>query len=159
MKLNSSIKIPMIIGMILQFVAITAYLIIIFLQKSLLDSRITDDINRIVIPADFYLQLIIAVLYAIFFLVMSASNSGSQRVQAVVMLIAYSLVRIANPYIIMLSNYLSSRYGAAHLAASSTLNSTANLVVSPLVIIAAILILVSIGRYGIIDEDANYIKQ
>ena len=65
------------------------------------------------------------------------------------MLIVYAIVRVLSPYISMLSNVILSRRGAEYIAAAGTLTSTVNLIISPLTIVASILVIVAVGRYGI----------
>jgi membrane-anchored glycerophosphoryl diester phosphodiesterase (GDPDase) len=65
------------------------------------------------------------------------------------MLVVYAIVRVLSPYIALLSNVILSRKGAEYISAAGILTSTANIFTAPLTTIAAILVIVAVGRYGI----------
>ncbi len=147
MKVDKSIEILMIIGVILHGLSFIVYLICIFAQQSIYPASI--NITELIIPADFIVLCIILMLYVIFMLAIFTSNTDSRRLLCIVMLIVYAIVRVLSPYISMLSNVILSRRGAEYIAAAGTLTSTVNLIISPLTIVASILVIVAVGRYGI----------
>ena len=147
MKADKSIEIPMIIGVILQGLGFLVYLICIFAQRSIYPDRI--NVQGLIVPYDFVVLCIVLLLYIIFMLAIFTSNTDSSRMLCIVMLVVYAIVRVLSPYIALLSNVILSRKGAEYISAAGILASTANIFTAPLTTIAAILVIVAVGRYGI----------
>lgn len=153
MKVEKSIEIPMTIGVILQGLGFIIYLICIFAQKSIYPESI--NITELIVPYDFMLLCVMLLLYVIYMLAMFTSKTESRRTLSVIMIIVLAVIRIASPYISMVSNVILSRKGADYIGAAATLTSTVSLFVSPLRTVASILVIVAIGRYGITSAGTN----
>ena len=147
MKVDKSVGIPMIIGVILQGLSFIVYLICIFAQRSIYPAVI--NIQELIISFDFIVLCIVMLLYIIFMLAILTSDTDSRRMLCIVMLVVYAIVRVVSPYISILSNVILSRKGVEYISAVGTLTSTVNTFISPLTTIAAILVIVAVGRYGI----------
>ena len=153
MKVDKSIEIPMTIGVILQGIGFIIYLICIFTQRSFYPSNIST--TELIVPSDFIIQCVILLLYVVFMLAMFTTQSSSRRTLCVIMLIIYAIIRIVSPYISVLSNIILSRKGSGYIAAAGTLSSRVGIITSPLTTVAAILVIVAVGRYGVISPSQN----
>ena len=151
MKTDKSIRGPMIAGLIVHSVAVIIYLICIIVQSSFYPKHI--NVTQKIIPAEFILQCVILLVYFIFLLVMNTNEGSSRRTVGGIMLVVYTLIRISFPYVSMVSNFIMVRMrDSNYLAASGTLSSYTNMIISPLAAIAAILVVAAVARYGISES-------
>ena len=157
MKLEKCIKTPMIAALILQAICVVSFLILVLTQKSFYSEHIT--ITETTIPPSFFIQCVIMLLYIVYYLVMVTTESDSRRVVGIIMIVVYIVIHILIPVVTALVTVAASRKGAEYLAAMNSIMPMVNFVVSPFSMIASVMVMVAISRYGIIGTSVKGVNQ
>ncbi len=151
--MDKRIKIPMIIGIVLQGVALLIAMGCYMIQESMKTMQ-GIKVGEKVFPDTITNIAIILVLHIIALLAMQTYEGQSRRLIGGLLAAAYCVVSVATPIIARITAVFDSRRGAEFLAAKNVLASMISLFASPFTIISNVLVLIAVGRYGILDKEA-----
>ena len=151
--LESNIKKPMLIGILLYAIA---YLIIVVITVTqyygtgIFISRDIVDGELVIIPMQIYTGLINILKLVVFYLIMATYKGNSRRVVEVVLLIVHVILGgITGLVTGYLGSILNARRGSEYIVAYQGMNNAINIFTVLFTTIAGLLIIIAIGRYGI----------
>lgn len=150
--LDSNIKKPMLIGILLYVISYLIIVVMTVTQYYGTGIFVPNDIEKSlgIIPMQIYTSLIHLLMLIVFYLIMSTYKGESRRVVEVIMFIVYVIMNaitgVAGGY---LGSIFSGRKGQDYLIAYSGMSSAIQIFTSPFNAVAAILVVVAIGRYGV----------
>lgn len=158
--LVKEIKIPMIVGMALYGMALLIDLCGVFSPDTVYNIMIAPFlvgvVDEFIFPVTSVFQIIIMVMYIVFFMVMLRYKGRSRRTAGIIMAALYCSVSLVCPYVEALQTYIASQlHGAEYLSSLMTMRSFIGYYTSPFVTISTVLLLISIGRYGV--NNPNYV--
>lgn len=144
------VKTPMTIGLILYGVAFLITILCTLAQKPIFDLSIAHDLNRLVVPLGLFTHLIVLLMVTIFWLVIRTNeNSEANKSSGLAMLIVYCVVNIILPYVSKIGTVFAARMGSEYLGATSVLEAYISMFTAPFCTVAAVLVIVALGRYTI----------
>ena len=151
---TSKIKIPMIIGIILYGIALLIDLLCVGLQRVLISFQVTVTKEFIIFPFILVSHIAILLMYIIFLILMLKYRGSSRKTAGIIMIVIYSVVNVAYPYLIMLSNQISNAtgsalYGTEYIVAKTALEWFIEVTTVPFTVVSSVFVLIAIGRYGI----------
>jgi len=152
--LDKRVRIPMLAGIILYVVAMAVSILIsLNTQKvvSLYSSVEYDGGN--IFPAAIARSLIILGLYIAFYIIMRLCNGKNNRIIGVIMLIAYCIPGLSGVFFNYWDNYMAAQNGSNYLVAYSGVSSAISVATLPFTLVASVLVLISVGRFGILGAD------
>ncbi len=149
--LNKKINVPMLAGIILGGIAFIIDLWLLITQKSVVSKYAGVTYDGILIPAVFVSQIITLFIFFMCYFIMRTYRGKRNRAVGIGMIVLYCLVGILTPFLTVGFNFVATKMGVNYVGAMSILNSIISAVTSPLYVISGALILISIGRYGIMD--------
>jgi hypothetical protein len=152
--LDKRVRIPMLAGIILYVVAMAVSILIsVNTQKvvSLYSSLEYDGGN--IFPVTIARSLIILGLYIAFYIIMRLCNGKNNRLIGVIMLIAYCISGLSGVFFNYWDNYMAAQNGSNYLVAYSGVSSAISVATLPFTLVASVLVLISVGRFGILGAD------
>ena len=108
-----------------------------------------------VFPITIIGSFITLALYIAFYFIMRSCNGKSNRVIGIIMLVAYCLPSIGNYFLAIAGNVMAAKRGLETIAALSSVSSAISIVTLPFTLAAGVLIVVALGRFGIIEGAAD----
>ena len=152
--MDKRIKTPMIIGIVLQGLS---FLIAFgcYLMQSSMNSMKNMAIGEKVFPDTLVTIAVVLLLHIIALLVMNTYEGESGRLIGGILAAAYCVVNVASPIISRITLIFDSRKGVEFIAAKNMLSSTISLLTSPLNLISLVLVMIAVGRYGVLDRELN----
>ena len=150
--LDKRVRIPMLVGIGLYGFAIILSILCSFNTQRILPIFRNLDYEGNIFPISIISTVVLLVLYIAFYAIMISSNGKNNRVIGVIMLVAYALPCVGSIFTTYLWASIAARKGAEYLAAYSSINTAITIVTNPFISVASILILVAIGRFGIIGD-------
>lgn len=108
-----------------------------------------------VFPITIIGSFITLALYIAFYFIMRSCNGKSNRVIGIIMLVAYCLPSIGNYFLAIAGNVMAAKRGVETIAALSSVSSAISIVTLPFTLAAGVLIVVALGRFGIIEGAAD----
>ena len=155
--LQKDIKIPIMIGVILYGIAMLIDLGGVLLQKSVFElmgapSELLSLENNI-FPLLTVCQIVVMAMYSAFLLIMFRYKGADRRTVGIVMIVVYCIINVSYPFFNIADKWFTSHLkGAKELAALGTLESYITMFTSPFTTVAAVFVLIAIGRYGILNK-------
>ena len=144
------VKTPMTIGLILYGVAFLITILCTLAQKLIFDQGLTHDINRMVVPLNLFTQLIALLMVTIFWLVIRTNGDNeANRSSGLAMIVVYCVENIILPYVSRIGTIFAARMGSEYLGAVSVLEAYISMFTAPFCTVAAVLVIVALGRYTI----------
>lgn len=151
--LDKRVSVPMIAGIIFYGISVGLGFLCALNTESILKLYTTVDYKENIFPFSLYFGVIVLALYIGFYFIMKSCNGKNNRVLGIIMLIAYGIPGIITTFSSMGEIVLSGRTkGAEYLAAYSAVNNALTFVRTPFMAVSSILVLVAIGRFGIIGD-------
>ena len=150
--MDKRIKTPMIIGIILQGLALVIAGGCSLMQESMASMQ-NFKIGEKIFPDTLVTIAIIFLLHIIALLVMQTYEGESRRLIGGILAAAYCVVNIASPIISRITVIFESRKGVEFVAAKNVLSSTISLFTSPLNLVSLMLVVIAVGRYGVMDRE------
>ena len=152
--MDKRIKTPMIIGIIIQGVALLIGFVCYLIQDGIASMQ-RMKIGERVFPETLIQIAVILMFYIIILLVMQTYEGGSRRLVAGVLAAIYCVIGIVFPIILRITTIFDSRKGVEFLAAKNTLAAVISLFTSPLNVVSLVLVLIALGRYGVLDQEQS----
>ncbi len=154
--LDKRVRIPMLAGIVMYGLSIVASLLVSLNTKAvlLIFSTIEYEEGNVFPPAIFRSMIILA-LYIAFYFIMRSCNGKSNRLVGIILLIVYCIPGFAGVFFSYLDNYLLVQKGTEYVVAYSSVSTAISMVTFPFTLIASVLILAAIGRYGILEKEAD----
>ena len=113
---------------------------------------LTMNFDKFIFPLFSVFQIIVMIMYIIFMIVMLKYKGAYRKLAGILMIVVYCIVNIVSPFINVLDRFLTSKLkDSEELYALSAIESFM-IFVSPFTVVASVLILIAIGRYGISKE-------
>ncbi len=152
--MDKRIKTPMIIGIVLQGLAVVIALGCYLLQGAL-PTMSNLKTGETVFPDSMITMVITLLLHIITLLVMQTYEGESRRMIGGILAAAYCIVNVATPIISRITAFFDSRKGAVFIAAKGVLASMISMLSSPFTIISLVFVLIAVGRYGVLDRELS----
>ena len=161
--LQKDIKIPIMIGVILYGIALLIDLGGVLLQKSVFElmgaSYELLALKDNIFPLLTVYQIVVMAMYSAFLLIMFRYKGADRRTVGIVMIVVYCIISVSYPFINIADKWFTSHLkGAKELAALGTLESYITMFTSPFTTVAAVFVLIAIGRYGIMIKSEKIPK-
>ena len=151
--MKSYIKIPMLVGIIFEGIALSLALIMYFNQERILRnlSSVKTGSEK-VFPVTITMYIVMLIVYVIYMLIMSTYEGSSARGVGIGMTAAWVILCILSPLISSVATTLSAGKGTDALAALSMLTSQISQYTAPFTIIASAMVITAIARFGVENE-------
>ncbi len=147
---ENNVKIPQIIALILQGVALAAAVLSVLSQKSIVAGMSSLQYSGpAVVPLQVYIIGICSLIQLIFLFVTMKYEGRNRRVIAGIVAAIYCLLIISTQWLSVLSNMVISRQGQERLVVHSLTTSAISNSTGPFLVIASALFFIALGRYGI----------
>ena len=154
--LEKEVKIPMIIGTARYGLALVIGALGEIMQKQLLPLLFTHSLDKTV-PISILAPLFVRFLMiGVFMTVLLSYKGNARRVAGIIMLVVYSVIGIIVPFLSTIASVFMARSSEIEcIAAYNELNSMIYMITSPITLVSSVLVLVALGRYGVIVNKTN----
>ena len=150
MILENNIRVPQIIAVVLEGIALFVAVLVVLGQRNLLGSIAVQAVSGPKIPPAMIGIILHLILYIAYLIVIHNYNGRSRRGTAAFFIIAVTVINLVVPLTTTVSSQFIQRlFGAASLAAWGMLSSYVSGFTVFLTTPAAVLFYISCGRYGI----------
>ncbi len=147
---DNKIKIPQIIALILQGLALAAAVLCVLSQQSIVAGMSSIQYSGpAIVPVTLYLIGIGFLIQLIFLFITLKYEGRNRRVIAGIVAALYCLFNMSTQWLAMLSNMVMARQGQERLVANGLVTSAISNSTGPFLVIASALFFITIGRYGI----------
>ncbi len=153
--LDKRVRIPMIAGIVVYGISIVISILCALNTQNILPIFTTVEFEGNVFPPSILKSVVILVLYIAFFVIMQTANGKYNRVIGIIMLVAYCIPGIVNLFWGFAENVIAAQKGVEYLAAYSSMNTAISVVTAPFTLAAGVLVVVAIGRFGIIGKETD----
>lgn len=150
--LDKRVRVPMLAGIIVYGISILLSVLCALNTPMIVNIFSTIEYDGKVFPITIIGSLITLALYIAFYFIMNSSNGKHNRVIGIIMLIAYCLPSIGNFFLTMAGSVLAARQGVERIAVLSAVSQAINIVTLPFNLAAGVLIVVALGRFGIMEN-------
>ena len=150
--LDKRVRVPMLAGIIVYGISILLSVLCALNTPMIVNIFSTIEYDGKVFPITIIGSLITLALYIAFYFIMNSSNGKHNRVIGIIMLIAYCLPSIGNYFLTMAGSVLAARQGVERIAVLSAVSQAINIVTLPFNLAAGVLIVVALGRFGIMEN-------
>ena len=150
--LDKRVRVPMLAGIIVYGISILLSVLCALNTPMIVNIFSTIEYDGKVFPITIIGSLITLALYIAFYFIMNSSNGKHNRVIGIIMLIAYCLPSIGNYFLTMAGSVLAARQGVERIAVLSAVSQAINIVTLPFNLAAGVLVVVSLGRFGIMEN-------
>ena len=151
--LDKRVSVPMIAGIVFYGISVVLGFLCAMNTETILKVFSTVEYTENVYPFSLYFSVIVLVLYVGFYYIMKSCNGKNNRFLGIVMLVAYAIPALLGKIISFGEVIISGRkMGELYLATLSSVNTAITIVSAPFLAVASILIVVAIGRFGIIED-------
>ncbi|MBO4910115.1 MAG: hypothetical protein J5476_12630 [Lachnospiraceae bacterium] len=150
--LDKRVRVPMLAGIIVYGISIVLSVLCALRTPVITKLFSTIEYDGKVFPITIVGSLITLTLYIAFYFIMNSCNGKHNRVIGVIMLIAYCLPSVGNFILAMAGNVIAARKGSELLAVYSSVSQAISIVTLPFNLAAGVLIVVAMGRFGIIGD-------
>ncbi len=153
--LDKRVKIPMIAGIVVYGISILLSVLCALNTQAILPLFTTVEYEGNVFPHSILKSVVVLGLYIVFLVIMQAANGKYNRVIGIIMLVVYCIDGIVNLYGGFVENVIIARQGEKYLVAYSSMSTAISVVTAPFTLTAGVLIVVAIGRFGIIRKESD----
>ena len=153
--LDKRVRIPMLAGIVVYGISIVLSVLCAVNTPAVVKLFSTMEYEERVFPITIIGSFITLALYIAFYFIMRSCNGKSNRMIGIIMLVAYCLPSIGNYFLAMAGNVIAARQGMETIAALSSVSSAISIVTLPFTLAAGVLIVVALGRFGIIEGAAD----
>ena len=150
--LDKRVRIPMIAGIVVYGISIVLSILCALSTQKILPLFSTIEYEGMIFSPSILKSMVYIVLYIAFYFIMQTTNGSSNRVIGIILLVAYGVSGIVNFFWGFIDNIIAARKGVEYLAAASSMSTATSIVTLPFTLAASILIVVAIGRFGIIGD-------
>ncbi|MBP3753336.1 MAG: hypothetical protein J6I66_00580 [Lachnospiraceae bacterium] len=150
--LDKRVRVPMMAGIIVYGISILLSVLCALNTPMIVNIFSTIEYDGRVFPITIIGSLITLALYIAFYFIMNSCKGKHNRVIGIIMLIAYCLPSIGNYFLTMAGSVLAARQGEESLVALSAVSQAISIVTLPFNLAAGVLIVVAMGRFGIIGD-------
>ena len=156
---NKDIKLPMFLSLISYSVSFLIMVLLTLGQSSVQGVFMSNGTDVKIFPAAMFTGILTLLMYVVFSLYMITYKGDNAKTAEIVMLIVYVVVNLLMTYMTtIVASLFYSRKGAEYIAASSSLGSAISLCTAPFSVIASVLMIVAIGRFGVSQNIVNPVK-
>ena len=148
MILENNVRIPQIIAVVLQGLAVVIALGITLAQGSLVHAP-SNSTGVFVIPPAFVFMILHLIIYVVYFIIIHQYSGNSRRVIGIAFIVINTLIQAVNPYITVVVNMIWNRKVVANVMINSQISSYVAFATSTFTIIAVTLFYISCARYGV----------
>ena len=153
--LDKRVRIPMLAGIVVYGISIVLSVLCAVNTPAVVKLFSTMEYEERVFPITIIGSFITLALYIAFYFIMRSCNGKSNRVIGIIMLVAYCLPSIGNYFLAIAGNVMAAKRGLETIAALSSVSSAISIVTLPFTLAAGVLIVVALGRFGIIEGAAD----
>ena len=153
--LDKRVRIPMLAGIVVYGISIVLSVLCAVNTPAVVKLFSTMEYEERVFPITIIGSFITLALYIAFYFIMRSCNGKSNRVIGIIMLVAYCLPSIGNYFLAIAGNVMAAKRGVETIAALSSVSSAISIVTLPFTLAAGVLIVVALGRFGIIEGAAD----
>ncbi|MBP5605726.1 MAG: hypothetical protein J6X60_09325 [Ruminiclostridium sp.] len=120
---------------------------------------LTMNFDKFVFPLYSVFQIIVMIMYIIFMVVIFKYKGSYRKLAGILMIVVYCIVNVASPFINVLDRFLTSKLkDSEELSALSAIDSFM-IFVSPFTVVASVLLIIAIGRYGISKSEQENLPE
>ena len=148
--IDNRVKIPQIIALILQGLALVLSILSVISQRSIASALSSLQFSGpAIVPLPVYITGIGFAIQLVFLFVTSGYKGNRRRLIAGIIAAIYCLVSISSQWLNLLTNILIARQGAERLAVAGLLTSAISNSAGPFLTVSSALFFIALGRYGI----------
>ena len=150
--IDRNVKLPLIVGLIIQGIAVIIGLGFFVAQNSLVNTMIGTgaENKKTIFPLGLLSIIILLILHIITFLVIKTYEGNNRRMVEIFLVAAYclrGLLSVGFTYLVNVLYY--ARLGVETIAAASAINNLYSIIVTPICTISIFMVIIAIGRYGV----------
>ena len=150
---DNKVKIPQIIALILQGLALAVSILSVLSQRSIASTLSSLQYSGpAIVPLPVYITGIAFVIQLVFLFVTSGYKGKSRRLIAGIVAAVYCLITISSQWLALLTNIMIARQGAERLAVGGLLTSAISNSTGPFLTVSSALFFIALGRYGICKD-------
>lgn len=158
--MTKEVKIPMIVSIISYGFAVLIDLIGVMIPGLAFDIMgapfLKESFNGSIFPSVTCFQIIGIIMLIVFYLIMLRYKGSEKRVIGIIMIIAYCIINVVQPYVgIAEKQFYAGLFGAEGLTALATLESFIAMLTQPFTLVSTVSVMIAIGRFGIIKRENN----
>ncbi len=151
--LDNKVKIPMMIGVILYGLAVLIDIGCTLMQKTIILSNVSEAPDKTFFTTGSAMHIFMFVLLFLSFVVMLKYRGSSRRGLGALLLILYCVVGLMTyVFSFFKGPLIYYNYTATEVAAVTTLETYISIFTTPFTLIAAVLCVLAMGRYGVCDN-------
>ncbi len=152
--LDKRVRIPMLAGIVVYGISIVLSVLCAVNTPAVVKLFSTMEYEERVFPITIIGSFITLALYIAFYFIMRSCNGKSNRVIGIIMLVAYCLPSIGNYFLAIAGNVMAAKRGVETIAVLSSVSQAISICTLPFNLAAGVLIVVALGRFGIIEGPA-----